>query len=66
MDNYTRRQENFDTEKYIKRQIKTLIARSLYDPNKSAKIWLEDDNTYQKAIEIINNTAMFKKMKIDF
>ncbi|HOS15947.1 MAG TPA: S41 family peptidase [Bacteroidales bacterium] len=66
MDIYTRRQENFDTEKYIKRQIKTLIARSLYDSNKSAKIWLEDDDTYQKAIEIINNTAMFKKMKIDF
>mgnify|MGYP003764565513 FL=1 len=66
MEAYIHRQKNFDTEKYIKRQIKTLLARSLYDPNKATKIWLEDDNTYQKAIEVINNTSMFKKMKIHY
>jgi hypothetical protein len=66
METYNKRQQNFDTERYIKRQIKTLLARNLYDANKSIKIWLEDDNTYQQAFEIINNTAMFKKLKINY
>ena len=58
--------QNFDTEAYIERQLKTLIARSLYDPNKSAKIWLAMDETYKRALEIINDNSMFKKMKITY
>jgi len=56
--------QSFDTEAYIERQLKTLIARSLYDPNKSAKIWLAMDETYKRAIEIINDNTLFKKMRI--
>ena len=56
--------QNFDTEAYIKRQLKALIARNLYDPNKSAKIWLTIDDAYKRALEIINDDSLFKKMKI--
>ncbi len=66
LDTYKKRQENFDTEKYIKRQIRTLIARSLYESNKSAKIWLEDDTTFLKAYEIIKDNSLFKKLKISY
>jgi hypothetical protein len=63
---YHKRQQEFDTEKFIKKQIKTLVARNLYDANKSTKIWLEDDQTYLKTYEIINNTSLFEKMKINY
>ncbi|NLJ81525.1 MAG: S41 family peptidase [Bacteroidales bacterium] len=66
LDTYKKRQDNFDTEKYIKRQIRTLIARSLYESNKSAKIWLEDDTTFLKAYEIIKDNSLFKKLKISY
>jgi len=56
--------QSFDTEAYIQRQLKTLIARSLYDPNKSTKIWLAMDETYKRALEIINDNNLFEKMKI--
>ena len=58
--------KNFDTEAQIQRQLKTLIARNLYDPNKSAKIWLSMDETYKRALEIINDNNLFKKMKIGY
>ena len=68
IDNEIERREkinqSFDTEAYIERQLKTLIARNLYDPNKSAKIWLSMDETYKRALEIINDNNLFKKMKI--
>lgn len=66
LDIYRKRQQNFDTEKYIKRQIKTLIARNLYESNKSAKIWLEDDTTFLKAYDIIKDNSLFKKLKISY
>ncbi|MDR1792102.1 MAG: PDZ domain-containing protein [Bacteroidales bacterium] len=56
--------QNFDNQLHIERQIKTLLARNLYDNRKAAKIWLQTDDTYQKAIEVIHNDALFKKMKI--
>ena len=59
-----KRNQSFDTEAYIERQLKTLIARNLYDPNKSTKIWLTMDETYKRAIEIINDNTLFKKMKV--
>ena len=58
--------ERFDTNIHIERQLKTLMARNLYDANKSTKIWLELDETYKRALEIINNTSMFKKLKISY
>ncbi|MDR0603186.1 MAG: S41 family peptidase [Bacteroidales bacterium] len=58
--------QNFDTDAQIERQIKTLIARNLYDANKSTKIWLTMDETYKRALEIINDTNLFKKLKITY
>jgi hypothetical protein len=57
---------NFDTEAQIERQLKTMIARNLYDSNKSAKIWLTLDETYKRAVEIINDTHLFKKLNITY
>ncbi len=64
LDKYNKQQESFDTKKQIKKQIKTLIARNLYDSNKSSKIWLEDDKTYLKALETIKDISLFKKMNV--
>ena len=61
---HKQRQSGFDTEAYIKRQIKTLIARHVYSSNEATKIWMEADSTYQKAIEIISSDTYFKKHKI--
>ena len=61
-----RTDESFDTQAHIDRQLKTLIARNLYDANKSTKIWLEMDETYNRAIEIINDNSLFKKLKINY
>ncbi len=58
--------QNFDTNAQIERQLKTLIARNLYDPNKSTKIWLTMDETYKRALEIINDNNLFKKLKITY
>ena len=63
-DEYQKRQENFDTEKYIKRQIRTLLARNLYDSHASAKIWMEADDTYQEAVRVMNTPSVFRKMGI--
>ena len=57
---------NFDTDAYIERNLKSSIARSLYDPNKSAKIWLTMDETYKRALEIINDNSLFRKLKITY
>jgi carboxyl-terminal processing protease len=56
----------FDTKAQVERQLKTLIARNLYDSNKSAKIWLTMDETYKRALEVINDTSLFKKLKITY
>jgi len=66
MERQSKIQQNFDTKANIERQIRTLIARTLYDRNKADKIWLELDDTYQRAVEVLNNTAVFKKLKITY
>ena len=66
IEKYNKTQQNFDTKAQIERQLRTLIARSLYDRNKADKIWLELDDFYLKALETLNNTALFKKMKIRY
>jgi carboxyl-terminal processing protease len=66
IEKYQKVQQCFDTKTYIERQIRTLIARSLYDRNKADKIWLEMDDAYLRAVEVLNNTALFKKMKITY
>ena len=66
IEKYNKTQQNFDTKAQIERQLRTLIARNLYDRNKADKIWLELDDFYLKALETLNNTALFKKMKIAY
>jgi len=66
IEKYNKKQQNFDTQAHIERQIRTLIARNLYDSNKSSKIWLELDDTYHRALEVLNNTALFDRMKIGY
>ena len=60
------RNKTFDTDAYIKRQIKTLIARRLYPTELSAKIWLDSDDTYNKAIEVIKDKSYFKRFQIKY
>ena len=64
IEKHNKNQQNFDTKANIERQIRTLIARNLYDSNKSAKIWLELDDNYLRALEILNNTTLFNKLGI--
>ena len=66
MENQLVIRQNFDTKSYIERQIRFLIARNLYDNNKSAKIWLELDDAYLRALEVLNNTNLFKKLGITY
>lgn len=63
-ENVRKRQADFDTEKYIKRQVRTLLARNLYDSHQSAKIWLEDDDTYKEAVKVIRTPVRFRKLGI--
>ena len=66
MEKKKKENETFDTNIHIERQLKTLMARNLYDANKSTKIWLALDETYKKALEVINDNATFKKLKISY
>ena len=54
-------QESF---KYIKLQLRFLLARNLYDFSAGLQIWAEVDDTYHKAIQVIQDEKLFKKMKI--
>ena len=66
IEKYDKTQQAFDTKTYIEQQIKVLIANSLYDRNKANKIWLELDDAYLRALEVLNNTALFDKLKIKY
>jgi carboxyl-terminal processing protease len=50
--------------KYIKLQIRFLLARNLYDFTAGLQIWAEVDDAYHKAIQVIQDEKLFKKMKI--
>lgn len=63
-NDYQKRREDFETEKYIIRQLRTLLARNLYDTHASAKIWMETDDTYLEAVRVIQNPKIFRKMGI--
>ena len=61
---YRKRKAEFDTENYIVRQLRTLLARNLYDTHASAKIWMEMDDTYLEAVRVIRTPSQFRKMRI--
>ncbi|MEI6349017.1 MAG: S41 family peptidase [Bacteroidota bacterium] len=54
-----------ETLKYIKLQMKFLLARNLYDFSAGLQIWAEVDDAYLKALQVIQDEKLFKKMKIN-
>ena len=50
---------------YIREYLKYEIARSLYGFGDAYRIFLESDDTYQKALEVMHNKKIFKKFKVD-
>jgi carboxyl-terminal processing protease len=53
------------SEKLIKSQIKGLIAQKLWDMNELYAIINQYDEEVQKAIEVVQDDALFGKLKID-
>ncbi len=49
---------------YIREYLKYEIARSLYGFGDAYRIFLESDDTYQKALEVMHNKKIFKKFKV--
>ncbi|MEI8203872.1 MAG: S41 family peptidase [Bacteroidota bacterium] len=54
------------SDKYLANQLKAIYARNLFDMGAVYQIINETDDAYLKALEVINNDAMFKKMKIRY
>ncbi len=54
------------SESLIKAQLKALISQKLWDQNAFYKIINQADLEIQKAIEVINNDGIFKKLKITY
>jgi carboxyl-terminal processing protease len=46
----------------IKRQIKALIARDLYEPGAYSQIMVEDDKEVAKAIEVLSDTKLYNRL----
>ncbi|MDR1558062.1 MAG: S41 family peptidase [Tannerellaceae bacterium] len=49
------------SEQLIRRQIKALIARDLYDPGHYYQIMNEENQSYKAALQFINDTAAYNK-----
>ena len=54
------------SESLIKAQLKALIAQKLWDQNAFYKIINQADQEIQKAIEVVNNDELFKKLRITY
>ena len=52
-----------NSDKYIRYQLKALIARNLYDVNAYYQVIKDIDDAYLKAVEIIQNDKLFDKLK---
>jgi len=52
-----------NSEKYIRYQLKAMLARNLYDTNAYYQIIKDIDDAFLKAVEIIKNDKMFDKLK---
>ncbi|MFZ4398668.1 MAG: S41 family peptidase [Bacteroidales bacterium] len=52
-----------NSDRYIRFQIKALLARNLYDANSYYMVIKDIDDAYLKAVEIIKNDKMFDKLK---
>ncbi|MCQ2283367.1 MAG: S41 family peptidase [Bacteroidales bacterium] len=49
---------------YVKDYLRYEIARGLYGFGDAYRIFLESDDTYQKAVEVIHNKKVFKSFKV--
>ncbi len=49
---------------YVKQYLKYEIARGLYGFGNAYRIFLQTDDTYQKALEVMHNKKIFKKFKV--
>lgn len=49
---------------YVKDYLRYEIARSLYGFGEAYRIFLETDDTYLKAVEVIHNKKIFKQFKV--
>lgn len=49
---------------YVKDYLRYEIARGLYGFGEAYRIFLESDDTYQKAVEVIHNKKIFKQFKV--
>ncbi len=49
---------------YIKEYLRYEIARSLFGFGDAYRIFLESDDTFQKAVEVMHNKKLFKKFKV--
>jgi carboxyl-terminal processing protease len=52
-----------NSDKYIRYQLKAMLARNLYDANAYYQIIKDIDDAYLKAVEIIKNDKLFDKLK---
>ena len=50
---------------FIKEYLRFEIARGLYGYGDAYRVFLESDDTFQQAVEIMNNKKIFKKYKVD-
>ena len=58
--------EYITSESLIKAQLKALIAQKLWDQNAFFKIINQADQEIQKAIEVVSNDKLFKKLKLNY
>ncbi|MBR3710988.1 MAG: S41 family peptidase [Bacteroidales bacterium] len=50
------------SEKYIKLQVKALIARNVWEMQQYYEVTLKEDPTIKKAIEVISNDKMYRRL----
>ena len=50
---------------FIKEYLRFEIARGLYGYGDAYRVFLESDDTYQQAVEIMHNKKIFKKYKVN-
>ena len=60
---HLRNEEHAD--EFIKEYLRFEIARGLYGYGDAYRVFLESDDTFQQAVEIMHNKKIFKKYKVD-
>ena len=60
-------EEGYNTsENYLKTQIKAWMARNLWDISASYEVFTVIDDAYSKALEVIEDEALFSDWKIQY